>query len=211
MENLSKDLIFLLQYLLPGFLAAWVFYGFTSFSKPSQFERIIQALIFTLIIQSVVFIEKSAALGFGVISHLGYWSDRTEMLCSTVTAFILGAVFAYFANSDKFHNLMRDMGITRETSYPSEWFGAFLENITYVVLHLEDERRLYGWPIEWPSDPDKGHFILKQASWIDEDNKEIVITGVSSIMVDVKDVRWVEFMEKTWEENNEKKFQSTTA
>jgi hypothetical protein len=73
-----------------------------------------------------------------------------------------------------------------------------LKNVTYVVLHLKDERRLYGWPIEWPSVPDRGHFLLVQASWL-KDTEEIPIKGVKSILIDVNDVRWVEFMEKTWE------------
>lgn len=202
MENFAKNLIAVLQYLLPGFLAAWVFYGFTSFPKPSQFERIVQALIFTLITQAFVFIEKSAALKLGEIYQIGVWTTRSELLCSIVTAVILGVTLSYFANNDKFHKIARDVGLTRETSYPSEWFGAFLKNVTYIVLHLEDERRLYGWPIEWPSEPDRGHFVLKQVSWLDNDN-ELPITGVDSIMINVKDVKWVEFMEKTWEENNE--------
>jgi hypothetical protein len=209
MENFAKDLISAFQYLLPGFLAAWVFYGFTSFPKPSQFERVVQALIFTLIIQLLVFIEKSAALRVGELLLIGDWTNRWELGCSAITAIILGGLFAYFANNDKFHKLARKIGLTRETSYPSEWFGAFLKNVTYVVLHLKDERRLYGWPIEWPSEPDKGHFVLEQPSWLDED-KEIPITGVSSVMVNVKDVKWVEFMEKIWEENDgEKRLQST--
>lgn len=201
MENLTKDLVSILQYLLPGFLAAWVFYGFTSFPKPSQFERVIQALIFTLIIQSIVFVEKKIALGFNEILSIEDWAKKVYFLCPILTAFFLGAVFAFFANNDKFHKLIRYIGVTRETSYPSEWFGGFLNNITYVVLHFEDERRLYGWPTEWPSEPDKGHFVLEQASWLDEE-KEIPITGVSSIMVNVKDVKWVEFIEKKWEVNN---------
>ncbi|MFH1859529.1 MAG: hypothetical protein ABH870_00705 [bacterium] len=38
----------------------------------------------------------------------------------------------------------------------------------------------------------------------DEEKKQIPITGVSSIMVDVKNVKMIEFMEKTWEEKNGK-------
>lgn len=198
MEDSAKDLVSVLQYLLPGFLAAWVFYAFTSFPRPPQFERIVQALIFTLITQLVVAIEKAVAAVLGSIVSLGNWTTQSQLFCSTVTAFLLGIIFAYFSNNDKFHGLARRLGITRQTSYPSEWFGAFLKNVTYVVLHFEDERRLYGWPIEWPSQPDKGHFVLEQASWLDGD-KEILLTGVSSVVVDVKDVKWVEFMKKTWE------------
>jgi len=201
MEGSVKDLISVLQYLLPGFLAAWVFYGFTSFPRPSQFERIVQALIFTLITQVVVSIGKIAACGLGGIISLGDWTGQSELLCSTVTALLLGTIFAYFANNDKFHKAVRKIGLTRETSYPSEWFGAFLQNVTYVVLHFKDERRLYGWPIEWPSQPDKGHFVLEQVSWLDGD-EETPMTGVDSVLVDVQDVKWVEFMEKTWEQDN---------
>jgi len=92
---------------------------------------------------------------------------------------------------------------TRESSYASEWFSAFL-NITYVVLHLKDERRLYGWPIEWPSEPHNGHFLITDAAWLDGD-KELPIAGVDNILIDAREVKWVEFMTKTWEENNEQK------
>lgn len=203
MDSISKDVITILQYLLPGLLAAWIFYGFTSYPKPPQFERVIEALIFTLIIQSVVFFEKVAVLKVGVLWNVGNWNEHSEIICSTVSAIFLGALFSYYANNDKFHKLIRHIGISRETSYPSEWFGTFLKNVTYVVLHLKDERRIYGWPIEWPSDPDRGHILLEQASWI-KDGEEIPITGVKSVLIDVDDVRWVEFMEKTWEVQNGK-------
>jgi hypothetical protein len=198
MADLSKDLIQLLQYLLPGFLAAWVFYSLTSYPKPSQFERVIQALVFTLIIQGFVFFTKLIFTFVGNYWSLGVWDNKTDLGWSTIDAFLLGLLFSYFANNDKFHKLLRKAKITRESSYPSEWFGAFLCNITFIVLHLQDERRLYGWPTEWPSEPSSGHFVLEQVSWI-VDGKDIPITGVSTMVVDVKDVKWVEFMEKSWE------------
>jgi len=40
-QEITKDFIILVTYLLPGFLAAWVFYGLTSPPKPSQFERVV--------------------------------------------------------------------------------------------------------------------------------------------------------------------------
>ncbi len=201
MDSISQNVVTILQYLLPGFLAAWVFYGFTSYPKPSQFERVVQALIFTLIIQAAVFIEKAISLKIGVYWNLGQWSEQHNIIYSTISAIILGIVFSYFANNDKFHKLFRKIGVTRETSFPSEWFGSFLKNVTYIILHLKDERRLYGWPIEWPSSPDHGHFLLVQASWL-ENSEEILITGVEQILIDVNDVQWVEFMEKTWEVQN---------
>jgi hypothetical protein len=207
MENFAKDFVTLLQYLLPGFVAAWIFYSFTSFPKPSQFERVVQALIFTVFVQALVYVIKRA-LSFGDKKWAFFaWGADSNLVWSIICAIVLGIMFSYFANNDNIHKLLRKIGITRETSYPSEWFGVFLKNVTYVVLHLDGERRLYGWPIEWPSEPEKGHFVLVQASWLDggqdgEEQKQIPLTGVESIMVNAQEVKMVEFMEKTWEVKN---------
>lgn len=198
MESLASDLVELLRYLLPGFLAAWVFYGFTSFIKPSQFERVIQALIFTLIVQVIVYFYRTAAISISEYWSLGSWNNDVELVISVLIAALLGLTFAYFANNDKFHSVIRKIGSSKETSYPSEWYGEFSSRVTYVVLHLDGERRLYGWPKEWPSNSEKGHFSIQQASWL-VDGKEIPLTGVETILIPAKDVLMVEFMEKTWE------------
>lgn len=203
METISKDLISLFQFLLPGFISAWVFYAFTSYPKPSQFERVVQALIFTVIIQAMIYVIKAPLVWIGRYHPLGAWNEASHLIWSICCAIAFGFTFSYFANNDKFHALVRKLGITKETSYASEWFGAFLKNVTYVVLHLEDERRLYGWPIEWPSEPGNGHFLITEASWLDKYGNEIPITGVENVLVDAKQVKWVEFMKKTWEENHE--------
>lgn len=199
MENLTTDIISILQYLLPGFVSAWVFYSLTSYSRPSQFERVVQALIFTIFIQSIVLVEESFTNLLCASYNQKEFSDKFGLLYSVITAILLGIIFAACANNDRLHKLLRSLKITRETSYPSEWFGAFLQDITYVVLHLEDERRLYGWPKEWPSDPYKGHFVIVEPSWLCDDGSERKITGVSKIVIKTTDVKWVEFLEKSWE------------
>lgn len=215
METFAKDFVSLLQYLLPGFVAAWIIFCFTSYPKPSQFERVVQALIFTVFIQGFVYLIKAILFYVGRSWPLFVWDSHSDLIWSLVVAILLGIIFSCFANNDKFHKMFRKLGITRETSYPSEWFGAFLKNVTYVVLHLDGERRLYGWPIEWPSEPEKGHFVLQQASWLNDEainevDRQIPLTGVSSIMVDVKEVTMVEFMEKTWEVKNGKESTKST-
>lgn len=201
MDTLTPDIISVLQYLLPGFVTAWIFYAFTSYIKPSHFERVIQALIFTLIAQVITFLIKEILIFIGKYWFITEWGEFSTLICSVVIAIILGFIISYYSNTDKFHKYLRGKGITRETSYASEWFGAFLKNVTYVVLHLDDGRRLYGWPIEWPSDPKNGHFVLEQASWLDEKN-EIELESVNQILVDAKQVQLVEFMEKSWEKQN---------
>lgn len=179
MENFTQDVISLLQYLLPGFLTAWIFYGLTSHSKPSQFERILQALIFTLFIQVSANLVELCVNFLSRFVSFGLWGRAAEMICPIFIAVLFGFVFSYFVNTDKLHGYFRHRGITRESSFPSEWFGAFLDT-TFVVLHLKESRRLYGWPKQWPSETTNGHFLIADPSWVDREGKESRITGVKA-------------------------------
>ena len=199
MDSLDSDIIIVLQYLLPGFITAAIFYSFTSYVKPSQFERVVQALIFTIIVQVFTTIIISILIFFGYLINFSLWSNNSsELILSVVLAILLGIVISYYSNNDKLHKFFRKLTVTRETSYASEWFGAFLDNVTYVVLHLNDGRRVYGWPREWPTDPNNGHFVLEEVSWLDKD-EEIELDGVKQILIDTTMVTLVEFMGKTWE------------
>ena len=201
MESLSTSVVSLLQYLMPGFLAAWVFYGFTSHKKPSQFERVVQALIFTLFVQAAVFILQAVYLWIGQFFSFGSWTKHLDLLASIVCAILLGMIFAFFVNTDRVHKIIRRIGVSRGSSYSSEWFGIFTEKITFVVLHLKDGRRIYGWPKVWPSTP-KGHIALEKASWLDENNNQICLDTVDAILISAEDVKMVEFM-KTVEDKYE--------
>ena len=50
----SSEVVGVLTFLLPGFVAAAIFYSLTSHPKPGAFDRVIQALIFTVIGQAIV-------------------------------------------------------------------------------------------------------------------------------------------------------------
>lgn len=207
MEGVAKDTASVLQVLLPGFLSAWIFYGFTPYTKPAQFERVVQALVFTFIVRAIVFPVREALCYLGRWYSFGIWDSHSDLSLSALIALLIGVGAAYSANNDDVHSLARRLRVTRETSYPSEWFGVFNSDVTYIVLHLHDERRVYGWPREWPSDPSSGHFVLEDVSWL-KDGKDYPITGVQRMLINVKDVKWVEFMNKTWEVDREKERES---
>lgn len=203
MDLLSNEIVAVLTYLLPGFVAAWIFYGLTAFPKPSQFERIIQALIFTIFIQGLVSIVKLFCLLIGkYMFYIGEWSRDVNLICSIFFAFLLGFIFTIFSNNDRLHALLRRLRITKLTSYPSEWWGSFSKNQTYVVLHFYDGRRLYGWPVEWPNQPDSGHFAIADAEWLTE-KESIKLEDVKTIIIPAPDIRFVEFMKLTEDEKYE--------
>lgn len=109
----------------------------------------------------------------GNIIVLRPWDSISEGVASLFLAILLGIILAYFTNSDSFHKQLRKIGFTTRTSHPSEWYYVFSEKVTFVILHLKDGRRLYGWPKEWPVEPGKGQFYIMGPSWILDDETEI--------------------------------------
>lgn len=51
MNWVSSEAIAILSFLLPGFVSVAIFHLFTSHPKPSEFERAVQALIFTILVR----------------------------------------------------------------------------------------------------------------------------------------------------------------
>ena len=121
-------------------------------------------------------------------------------------ALVSGILLLCSANKDKIHKLLRYLRNTKKTSYPSQWYRAFSDNITYIVLHLKDKRRIYGWPKEWPSDPRDGHFLLQNACWLEEEggkNKEVPLDDLEGMLIDSANVEMVEFVKKIEEKRND--------
>jgi len=194
MGTATKEIIELLIFLLPGFIAAWLYYGLTSFPKPTQFERIVQALVFTVLIQGVTSVIKWILFAIGkYVFYIGVWNDDTRFVTSILIAFLFGFTFCKYSNNDKIHQILRKLNITKSTSYPSVWYGVFGENQTYIVLHLNDGRRLYGWPLQWPSLPGSGHFSIAEAEWLTE-NGSIKLDTVRAVLMPASEVKFVEFM-----------------
>ena len=193
MSWVSSEVVGVLVFLLPGFVAASVFYSLTSYPKPNEFGQVIQALVFTMVGQSIAW----------TIRH--FWGSNTswtialEALIPLLSAIIFALVVVFLSNNDLTHSVLRRIRFTRENSYSSEWYSSFVQNSdSYVVLHLKDGRRLYGWPREWPSRPELGHFRIIEAQWLSEG--ESYSPGdetheISAIVVSVDDVGMVEFVE----------------
>jgi hypothetical protein len=170
MGETSKDVLTLLTQLMPGFLTAWVVYGLTTYTKPPQFERVVQALIYSFIVNGLVAILEGVLLLAGKAVRLGVWDKSSEVIASAAVALLLGLVLSYYMRTDTFFRLARRLNLITRTAFPSEWYGAFATKPRYLVLHLTGGRRISGYPTEWPTEPSAGHFRLTDAAWIDEEN-----------------------------------------
>jgi hypothetical protein len=194
-EFFKTDVIQILQYLLPGFVATWVFYGLTTYEKATPFERVVEALIFLVPVQVGVFLLEFLSRHFAALES---WSPNVRFTASFVLAIAVGLLFAICANRDFPHEWLRQLSWTRRTSYSSEWYSAFHQQIFpfWVVLHLKGdaERRLYGAAEEFPDQADSGHFILQRAEWLDAENNSTPLDNVEKILIPAIEVKYVELI-----------------
>lgn len=192
MNNAFAEVTPLLQFLLPGFLSAWMFYGLTSHPKPGQFERTIEALVFTLLVQACTHLFRMILELAGRWYAVGEWTPISHLLWSAFLAVVVGAVAAAAVNKDVFHRWLRNKGLTSRSSHPSEWFCVLDSHAADVALHLKDGRRLTGWPKEWPVDPSAGQFYIQDPAWIQEDGELLELSDLDGIIIQATDVLWVE-------------------
>ena len=187
------DAIDFLAFLLPGFVSVAIFYSLTSHRKPNAFDKVIQALIFTALAQAATWL---AVAPFQRGAEGGVrWADNYTLPVSVCIAVVLGLAASVAANRDILHRFFRRLGVTVETSHPSEWYSAFVHhNDCYVILHLDGRRRLRGWPEEWPSLPDEGHFRISEAEWLTDDGAEPATVGVAAVLIPANQVAMVEFL-----------------
>lgn len=195
MPEISKEIVALLNFLLPGFLAAWVIYGLTNHEKPSQFERTIQALIFTFAIQAAVWLIKFFLFWVGKFYTFGFWSEFSNSFAAYSISLAFGFVVAKLSRDDIIFSRLRKLKLTGKSSHPTEWSDVFSKFPRFVVLHLDGERRLFGWPEVWPSKPNEGHFFIVYPSWLTEEG-EVNMERVEGVLVSSKDVKWVEFLQE---------------
>ncbi|MDE0148262.1 MAG: DUF6338 family protein [Rhodospirillaceae bacterium] len=199
---ISGEVVGTLTYLLPGFVAAGIFYSLTSHPKPSAFDRTVLALIFTVIGQTITeFILLPTASAVAGAQTFKGW----EPALSVLVAILLGLGASFFSNTDVMHWILRRLRFTRETSYPSEWYSTFARygDRCFLVLHLQGERRLFGFAEEWPSNPKDGHFRIADAEWLIGEDKRVPATGVDAILIPATEVTMMEFVPIATEERHE--------
>lgn len=168
--------------LLPGFLTAEIIGLLVLREDRKILDRLIQALLFTFL----------AHMLWTPLSWL-FNSDPTNLLGLGVCAVIWGVVFTIIINLGWLHGILRKARLTQAASRPSEWYDAFYDKQEHTILHLHDGRRIFGWPLLYPSRPDKGHILLEGAEWLDRQGKTKQFRRVD-VLVNVNDVRFVEFV-----------------
>jgi hypothetical protein len=174
--------IHLLLVLLPGFLAAWIVSSLTIGQTRSEFDKVIEALVYSFIVYAICvvifgFTDLGAFLAQDNFSDSLIQQAKWPILTSLILSVALGLALSWSITNDKITNGLRALGITARSSRASVWSDVFHTVDGYVLIEFDDGRRLMGWPQHFSDTPEDGSLFLTRAAWIEEDNARVEIEG----------------------------------
>ena len=112
-------------------------------------------------------------------------------------AILLGLVLGFVISRDWHYWLMRRLGIVKSSRYRHPWDRAFEAITDLVVVHLDDGRRLRGWPEMFSDFGEDCSLFLTDAVWLDEENHEIEVVGSGMLVLPTpgSKIRFVQFVD----------------
>jgi hypothetical protein len=193
--NEVKDLIPVLVFLLPGFVSAGIV-ALLVIRKPAEpFSRVIEAFIFTMINLALFTSLKSLLTripGLKVSGHDFFTSGNLTIM--TLCAVLVGVAWSFEANNQFIFRLLRKLKITSRTTKPSVWIDVLSDTRSYVVVHLKDGRRIYGWLLRYSDDASERAIFLEEATWLTEEGTALNDPPVSILLDKDSEIAFVEFV-----------------
>jgi hypothetical protein len=199
-EDLTKlkDLIPILVFLLPGFVSTGIVSLLVVRRPVEPFARVVEAVIFTTINLIVFAVLKRllAHIPFLAIHSKSFFTAGNLALMG-FCAVLVGLAWSYEANNQRLFAFLQRLRITIKTTRPSIWIDVFSENDTYVVAHLQDGRRVYGWPSLYSDDPVDRAIYLTEATWLDEGGRSINDPPIGILLDKESGIAFIEFVSET--------------
>lgn len=143
----SLDAIRVLSFLIPGFIASKVFDVLFERPERSEFGRIVEALIFSMLIYTAY----APIMG---ISPVRIEDENTRQLLYSPAGFallvslsvIIPGILAGVATNGIHIWIARKLRLTNRTGKNSVWLDVFESKKNFVEINLKDGRVFRGWP-----------------------------------------------------------------
>lgn len=193
-----KDLFPIVLFLLPGFVSVGVLEILCVRKPKGVFERVVEALIFTMLNLAFFLVARALLELFPSIKF-----DHEQFLTAGNISLMagcalgIGVAFAAEINHEWLLGVLNNkLHLTRKTAKPSTWNETWTHAQKFVVVHLDDGRRIYGWPTFYSDSPEERALFLEDASWLNDDNKLINEANPISVLLDKHSgIKLVEFVE----------------
>ena len=162
----------ILIFLIPGFISEVILNAFIVRKEKKEFEKIIEALIFSMLIYTIY----SIAIGGSPIvlnqttNSITLSYDKTSFLWLGAISMGIPVALGLLITNDLHMRLARKLQITRKTARSSVWFDVLYDIRRHIIINFENGRRIYGWPMYYSNDPKNPYIFLFKPAWIQGEN-----------------------------------------
>lgn len=191
----SAESLKVLLVLLPGFVTTGVIRSLYVGQNESEFDKVVRALAYS-------FLNYAIYAGFkSLLNFTGFFdlsrplpSSTADVVLLAAISLILGLGVAAYKNNDG-HRLWRRCRVTHRSSRQDIWQDSFVEGQkSYVLVTLEDGRRLVGWPLRFGDDMEKPSLFLTDGYWIGENDVHIPFGNEGILLLATMKIASVEFL-----------------
>lgn len=201
--NISQEVFSILKLLIPGFLCIKIIETFSPKQEKKEYQLIIDALIYTTIVNAFVKLIQQLSFLIGRFKSFGEWNPDCELPIALIISIILGIIIAHWVSFDTIHNYLREKNLT-QVSAISDWNGIFTDySDCYIQLSLSSGNEIIGHPIVRPTGDKEGYFVLEKAAWIQEDTTEIELEN-ELVFINLSDVNLIRILEATTTDEEQK-------
>jgi hypothetical protein len=174
-------------------------------SEQDNVEKIIEALIFSFSIYAMVNLFAAwkpvvYATKSGDLTTYTFSTDRKFLAILALFTVIVPVATGAILHHDLIMKLLRVLQITDKTARDSLWQDVFIEQKRFLVVHMKDERRIYGWPMYYSNNPKEGFLYLYNPAWIDDDGNYIEC-GTHGVLIQMENIDFIEFIKEKSEKN----------
>ena len=189
--------------LVPGFLTLWIQESLGEKKDRTQLERLFIIFLYDIFIFGIYLVflglfPKFVPIIFtfgekGVnIIGISFWNVIVFLTIST----ILGIMFAMFNVHGWHYKILGKLRISYSTGRISVWNDILYEYLNYyVIVHLEEGIRIFGWLSDFSLDPRDKHIFVKDAKYLGSTSKEDVeIKGPGILITSESKIKLIEFL-----------------
>lgn len=194
------DALAVLLILLPGFSCAYLVQLLVVRRKQSDFERVVEAVLFSFLLYLLCLpffhwsLPFSWAQSQDHVFHIQV--NKGFILSLGMSAVVLGLFYSAALNHDWLLALFRKCGITERTARSTIWNDAFQDIPNhYVSIGLSDKRQVIGYVRYYSDEADDCSIFLEDAAWIDpETSDQIPIDGPGILLTRQVGIEFVMFL-----------------
>ncbi|WGH79096.1 DUF6338 family protein [Jannaschia ovalis] len=205
-QLLSPDTFeFFARYLLAGYVVIIVRSRFVAGLRPKPAELVVEAIIFSLIIQ--VLVEAGAWL----VSLVGFvpakFPARVDLLLNVlVWPALLGALLGWNLSNGWNRAILRRLSlpVTHPVQRGHDFAFGQDRDPCFVIVTYEDGTIVRGWFGECSlasTDPDRSDLFLERVYSVDQDDQMIEQSPGRSALISLSRVRSIEFLDPEGDEN----------